>query len=191
MKSIKLVCAIAAITGFVAAGSAFAQTSGGQITFTGVVSDSSCVISGGPGTGGGGGNFSVALDPVSNTVLAAPGAVANPKTFVFRISDGSGTGECADGTIATVSFNPVGNDPIDPTTGNLTNTLAGESNVQVQLLNDAGTAINLFNPNNSVVSNPVTGGIASIQMQAQYYAKTATTTPGQFNSTLRYTVVYN
>lgn len=190
MKSIKLAPAIALICGLVATGSALAATSnGGTINFTGSVTDATCTISGGAGTDGGTGNFSVALDPVAATVLNASGTTASPKAFSITVG-GPGQSTCTDGKVANLSF-LVSSPQIDAATGALKNALSGQAtNTEVQVLNAAGTVINLANPGNLVSSQPIANNTTQINLQAQYYA-TAAATPGLVSTSVVYGITYN
>jgi hypothetical protein len=104
MKHIKLASALVVAMGIVATGVASAAAStGGTITFTGAVTDETCTIKGGSGTDGGTGNFTVALDAVPASALAAAGDTAGNKPFQVIIG-GSNQPTCQDGKVATMSF---------------------------------------------------------------------------------------
>ncbi|MNM99775.1 S-fimbrial protein subunit SfaA precursor [compost metagenome] len=169
-----------------------ASTTGGTITFTGVVNDATCTVSGGSGTDGGTGNFSVALDPVNANLLGAAGNTANPKVFDVIIG-GPGQGTCEDGKIASMSFLPSSTQ-VDPVTGALRNVLTGEAtNVQIELADDAAQAINLAVPGQSwdATIGSVAPNTGKVQFQAHYLAVNGASTPGLVNTNVVYSVVYN
>lgn len=190
MKHIKLASAIALVMGVAVSGvAAAAASTGGTITFTGVVTDSTCTVKGGAGTDGGEGNFTVALDPVAATALPAAGATANPKPFEVIIG-GPGQGTCENGKVATMSFLPS-SPRVDPATGTLNNALTGEAgNTNIQLLDDKAVAIDLRDPANGVESPAIADNTAIIDLSAQYYA-TAAASPGLVSTSVVYSVVYN
>lgn len=190
MKQIKIVSAIALTMGLAIAGSASAQSSyGGTITFTGAVSDSTCTVSGGAGTSGATGNFSVALTPVAATALSAAGDVAGPTNFSLVIGGPGQTG-CVNGDIAAISFMPSSTQ-IDATTGALANTLSGQAtNVQVQLLDDTGAPINLADPSYQATAT-IANNTATVPFTAQYLAVGGAATPGSVQTNVVYQLTYN
>jgi major type 1 subunit fimbrin (pilin) len=190
MKHITLAAALVLALGAASTASA-ASSAGGTITFTGVVNDVTCTVTGGAGTDGGTGNFAVALDPVPATALATVGAVAAPKLFDVIIG-GPGQGTCQDGHVATMSF-LTSSPRIDAVSGALTNVLVGETNAQIQLADDAGVAINLATPGQSWDADIGDAGpnTATLRFRAQYLAANAAATPGLISTNVVYSVVYN
>lgn len=190
MKHIKIASAFALAFGVLAAGAASAAASnGGTIRFTGAVTDETCTVTGGAGTDGGLGNFTVALDPVPVSALPAAQAVAGKKPFQVIIG-GQGQGSCVDGKIATMTFLPS-SPRIDPLTGTLSNSLTGEAtNTNVQLLDSAGSAIALNIPNAGYQSQPIANNTTTLDFSAQYYA-TGAATPGLVDTSVVYAVTYN
>lgn len=191
MKKIKIVSAIAITLGLAIAGSASAASSGGTITFTGTVTDATCTVSGGAGTSGDSGNFSVALDEVAASALSAAGASANPKQFNVIIG-GPGQGTCEDGKVASMTFLPS-SIHVDAATGALKNALAGEAtNTQFQLLDGgtAGTAINLAAGSYAATAT-IAANTATIPFGVQYLAVNGAATPGLVSSNVVYAVTYN
>lgn len=190
MKHLKLASAAAIALGLAIAGSASAQ-SGGTITFTGSVTDATCTVSGGTGTDGGTGNFTVALDEVNVNQLAAANDVANAKQFSVIIG-GPGQGSCQDGTVATMSFLPS-SPRIDAATGALRNALSGEAqNAQIQLLRGGmtGNAINLASGTEQFMAT-VANNTATIPFGVQYLAVNGAATPGLVSTSVVYAVTYN
>ncbi|MDY0955668.1 type 1 fimbrial protein [Stenotrophomonas rhizophila] len=189
MNHIKLASALAIVLGMSVASAASAAATGGTIRFTGAVTDETCTISGGAGTDGGTGNFVVALDPVRASQLPAAAAVAGKKPFQVIIG-GPGQGSCVNGKVARLSF-LTSSPRVDPATGALTNALVGEAtNTQVQVLNDAGTPIDLADPANGVNSPAIANNTATIDLQSQYLA-TGAATPGLVDTSVVYAVSYN
>lgn len=191
MKSIKFASAIALAAGVLVMGNAQAQAAnGGTIRITGAVSDTTCTITGGPGTDGGTSNVLVALDKVEATSLTAAGNVANHKPFTLVIG-GPGQGSCVDGKVARLSFN-IASPRVDAATGTLTNALTGQAtNTNIQMTNGTSAGvINLASPANGVDSPAIAGNTAEIKLGAQYYA-TGAATPGLVDTSVQYGVTYN
>jgi major type 1 subunit fimbrin (pilin) len=191
MKQIKIASAIALTLGLAIAGSASAQSSaGGTITFTGSVADATCTVTGGAGTNGGTGNFTVALPQVAPSDLATVGETAAPTAFNVQIG-GAGQASCVDGSIGTMSF-LTSSPQIDAASGNLKNALAGETNAEIQLLDGTTSApINLATGTYSVASPAVANNTAEIPFTAQYVAADAAATPGTLSTSVVYQVVFN
>jgi major type 1 subunit fimbrin (pilin) len=191
MKHIKLASALVVAMGIAAAGVASAAAStGGTITFTGAVTDETCTITGGAGTNGGTGNFTVALDPVPASALAAATDTAGNKPFQIIIG-GSGQTTCQDGKVATLSFVPS-SPQIDPATGALVNALSGQAtNVEVQVLDNNSAPIALNDPANGVTFPAIANNTATQDFSAQYLAVNAGATAGLVSTDVLYQVVYN
>jgi len=190
MKHFKLASAVAIAMGIAFAGAASAASSnGGTITFTGSVDDVTCTVTGGGGTDGGQGNFTVALAPAAPADLAVAGDVTKPKPFSVQIG-GPGQGSCTDGKVARMSF-LTSSPRIDAATGALTNALSGEAmNVQVQLTDSSGV-INLADPSYFQDSPPIANNTAVIPFTAQYLAVGGAATPGLVSTSVVYAVTYN
>jgi major type 1 subunit fimbrin (pilin) len=191
MKHIKLASALVVAMGLAAVGTvSAAASSGGTITFTGAVTDQTCTIKGGTGTDGGTGNFTVALDPVPATSLAAAQDVAGNKPFNVEIG-GPGQSTCENGKIATMSF-LTSSPQVDAATGALKNALSGEAtNTEVQVLDGTGKAIALNDPANGVQSPAIVDNTAIIPFQAQYLAVNGGATAGLVSTSVLYAVTYN
>lgn len=191
MKQIKIVSAIALTLGLAIAGSASAQSSsGGTITFTGSVTDATCTVTGGTGTSGGTGNFSVALDQVDASVLAAAGDTANPKVFDVIIG-GPGQGTCTDGKVASMSFLPS-SIYIDAATGALSNALTGEAtNTEIQLVDGTSTTPIDLRTGAYTATATIANNTATIPFTAQYLAVNGAATPGLVSTNVVYAVTYN
>lgn len=189
MKCNKIALAAALVLGLGAVGSAGAASSnGGTITFTGSVDDTTCTVTGGSGTDGGQGNFSVALAPALPSDLP-DGATAKPKPFSVQIG-GPGQGSCTDGKVARMSF-LTASPRIDASTGALTNALSGEAeNVQIQLSDSKGN-INLADPAYFQDSPPIANNTAVIPFSAHYLAHGGDATPGLISTSVVYAVTYN
>jgi major type 1 subunit fimbrin (pilin) len=178
----KLVLALA-LTSALAAGSAVASE--GVITFTGLVTDQTCVISGGEGTNGAVGDIDVALQSVNANSLSIPGSSVGTKRFDILVSDGVG-GPCVSAEKATFRFKNTSLN-IDPANGNLNNTLTGESNAQLRILDqDLATPIDLRVNASKTVD---TDGDARFIYGVQYFAKDVTTV-GQVKTNVEYEVTY-
>ena len=190
MKQIKIVSAIALTLGLAIAGSASAADAGGTITFTGSVTDATCTVTGGTGTSGGTGNFSVALDQVNASALAAAGDTANPKVFDVIIG-GPGQGTCENGKVASMSFLPS-SIYIDAATGALSNALTGEAtNTQIQLLDGTTNATIDLRTGTYAATATIANNTATVPFTAQYLAVNGAATPGLVSTNVVYAVTYN
>lgn len=174
MKHIKLAAAAAFVLGVAAAGSASADN--GDITFTGSVTDGTCVVSGGTGTNQGQGNFTVALDPIEARNLAAAAAVGGRKNFHVVFSDGNG-GPCAAAlTQAKFRFTPSPNVNTNGRLNNIAGVAGRAENVELQLL-DGATAIDLTRHVAKSVALSTTGPTIT-EFGVEYYATAAATAGG-------------
>ncbi|HEX7816124.1 fimbrial protein [Dyella sp.] len=189
MKLTLLAGATALALGLAVSSSAFAAAdTGGTLTFNGAVTDGTCVVIGGPGTGGETGNITVALDPVPAATLNANKNGANPHDFTIIVGD-SGDGKCDQTKIATMSFLPS-SQHIDAATGALRNALANEAtDTQIQLMN-GGTAINLADPSYSVDFPAFVNGRTSLPFTARYISPTGNATPGLVSTNVVYAISY-
>lgn len=164
-----------------AASGAFA--SDGTITITGQVTDSSCNIA----VNGGTADYTVTLPTVSKDVLASDGAVAGASAISFSLSG------CPASGAVRAYFEPTN---VDPSTGNLLNNAASPAdNVQVQVLNQSGTAIDLRDNSNNPFTNFIddgsgTSGTADFTYSAQYIAVGGAAAAGQVDTALVYTLDY-
>lgn len=81
---------------------------------------------------------------------------------------------------------------IDTATGRLKIASGGAANVQLQILNQDGTVIDLSKPTTAqnTTQATVSSSAAVLQYTAQYYA-TGTVGPGNVSSTVTYSIAYN
>lgn len=191
MKCNKIALATALVLGLGMAGTASADR--GLITFTGSVTDGTCVVSGGTGTNGATGNFTVPLDPVPTTAFAAIGDIAGLHNFNINFSNGSG-GACAALTNGNAVFGFVPSSPNVNTAGRLNNIVTtaqgGATNVQLQLRNSANTVVNLSQGTTVTVTGLNTAP-ATLTYGVEYYATAATVGAGGVQSDVIYNVDYN
>ncbi|MEW9622742.1 fimbrial protein [Rhodanobacter geophilus] len=160
-----------------------ARATDGTITFNGKVLSSTCTVSNASG-----GIVSVALPDVVKTVFTAQGSTAGLTPFSLNLT---GCPTTPSGVVVGASFSGSAN--IDGTTGAVKNaTGATFSNVEVQMTDGSGTAINL-NTNPNPVSATINGtGGATLSYQAQYYQPTATAiTAGTVTASVAFTLTYN
>ncbi|HVX03555.1 MAG TPA: fimbrial protein [Rhodanobacteraceae bacterium] len=157
-----------------------AHAADGTITITGKVIAPTCSVSNAIG-----GNLSVTLP----TVL----------TSAFSGSVGSTTGATPfDLALTGCPTNPAGiqvaaqfsGTNISATDGNLLNTAASGSNVEVQLTDSAGTAINLNTTPTPVTATVDPSGNATLNYKAQYYAAVGAVTGGAVQTSVQYTLTY-
>ena len=181
MKKTLLVAALS-----VSAFSAFstAHASNGTINFTGKVSDVTCTVENGTS-----GDFTVALSTVSKNQLAASGATAGRVPFDIQVTG------CGDGDGKISAYFESGPN-VNLETGNLVNTaVGGAGNVEIQITNSQGEAIAIKAAAGADGAQanaewiPLTGGSATINYGAQYYA-TGVATAGEVIASVQYTMIY-
>jgi major type 1 subunit fimbrin (pilin) len=182
---IKTVLSAALIAGFGVAALApqVARATDGTITFNGKVLSSTCTVSNAAG-----GIVTVTLPDVVKTVFTAQGSTAGLTPFSLNLT---GCPTTPSGVVVGASFS--GNANIDGTTGAIQNTSGvGYSNVEVQMTNASGTAINLSTTPNPVSATINGSGAATLSYQAQYYQPTATAvTAGTVTTSVAFTLTYN
>jgi len=174
-----------------ASGLVTSQTSAaedGTITFNGEITSVTCDITGGmEGQTGQGADFTVTLPTVSTTALDASGRRAGDTGFWIGLSGAN----CRTGQ-AGVYFERA-QSKIDTTTGRLTNTSTASGaarNVQIGLLTENKTDINLNNAGEGSQQKALTASGVRFNYWAQYYA-TAVTTAGPVSADLLYSIRYN
>jgi major type 1 subunit fimbrin (pilin) len=150
-----------------------AQAAGGTINISGKVLTDTCIVSVNGGS-------TVVLPTVMSSTLNTVGAVAGATSFAVGL-----TGCDTNTTSATMAFSGSN---INSTTGNLNNTAALGSNVQVQLLNGASVINTSNNTNAPVIA--VASGVGSASLKAQYIAATAAATAGLVSTTVNFTLTY-
>lgn len=180
LKPALLAVAIAAVGSIALAPTAFAAD--GTITFNGKVLSSTCTVSNASG-----GNVAVTLPDVPFSTFTGAGSNAGLTPFSLNLT---GCPTTPSGVSVGAAFSGAN---IDATTGAIKNTSgANFSNVEVQLTNSSGTAINLSSNPNPVSASISGSGTATLNYEAQYYQPTATAvTPGTVTASVMYTLTYN
>ncbi|PRC93352.1 fimbrial protein [Solimicrobium silvestre] len=177
MKVKILLSAVIATLGF--AGLNAAQASDGTVNFTGTVVATTCTVAPASVT------QTVALPQVSVTALTGAGTTAGATAFNI------GLAACTAGSKARIQFEAGPN--VDPVTGNLKITSAAPAtNVQIQLVNQAGGAINMATNVNQVTANDatLTAGVNTFYYTAQYISS-ATAVAGSANTSVTWSIAYN
>ena len=190
MKHIKLAAAAAFVVGLTAAGSASAVT--GVVRFVGEVADQTCVVTGGENAETGGPNkLLVKLDPVTVASLANAGDTAGRQNFGLKFSNGEDGSSCTTIGLSGATFQYLSNSQaLDTLTGNLKNTeLGGAKNVQLQLLTEAGTVIDLRNHTPDAITFTPAGPTEKVY--GVQYVSTGATTAGGVTSHVLFEVIYN
>lgn len=167
-----------------------AYAADGTISFTGNIQESTCTVTGGTGSVAGSKDISVTMPNISTDVLANDGDVAGETPFSIVIGGKDDTG-CANGLIASLHFESQKSALIDPATGNLNNQVGVNyaENVQIELLNDDGQKIDLYNSDN-VSFATVDGHTATLSFTARYKANGGAVKPGLVDTNLVYSVTY-
>jgi major type 1 subunit fimbrin (pilin) len=191
MKKTTLVMALSLAIGGLASISASAAITvpGGNINFTGEVTDATCLIN--DQTPNGAVDLNIVLDPVSASELSFAGATAKPAPFTIKLG-GPADLNCTNGKIASVYFEPS-SPAIDSATGWLKNTDQTDpaQNVQVQILNgETNSPINLVSGNNNLAPKTIVNQTAEYNYFGQYIAVGGAAGPGQVASTVKYSIVY-
>lgn len=165
-----------------------ARAADGQITITGLITDTTCPISGStsaaPGTSP---DFPVALKHVQASALKAIGDTASYTPFFIHIGGG------ANCTVPSVAVLFERSSPmINPATGNLLISAAGTpaTNVEVQIVDvTANAAIDLRLAASSSPVPLVSGVVTSLPFAAQYVA-TGAAGPGTVDTSVQYSVTF-
>lgn len=160
----------------------------GTITFTGLLTDTTCDVS----VNGGGPSATVKLPAVSVSNLSRAGEVAGRTDIRMNLS------KCiviSKGGASTVSAFFETGDTVDVSTGRLKNIGGQAGNVDLQLLDGSNKFAVIKAGNTSQVDstkyitiNQATG-TALLRYAVQYYA-TAKTTPGTVTSSVTYSLQY-
>lgn len=172
----KIIASVLASAFVVAAFAPSAATAAdGTITFNGKIVPATCTVSSGSAS------QTVTLPTVDAHSLAASGQTAGLVNFTIDLTGCTGNGA------AMVYFDGGSNTATD---GNLKN-LGGAGNVEVQLLNNDSTTIDLSQASGSQNSKPVSfsSGAATLPYQARYYA-TGASSAGSVTTSTAFTVVY-
>ncbi|MEX3936823.1 fimbrial protein [Paraburkholderia phymatum] len=171
----------------VAAGAALPTASfasDGTITISGNIVPQTCVPSG----NGQGKDFTVTLPTVQVSALATDGATAGRTPFNIALT--GCTPNIAGASNAGVYFEPGAT--VDTTTGQLINATGTATKVEVGLLNDDYSKINLgqgaTSQNVKMVS--ISSGSATLNYYAQYVAKGGAAGAGTVQTTSLYTIIY-
>ncbi|ELI7922723.1 fimbrial protein [Yersinia enterocolitica] len=164
----------------------------GTITFTGKISDVTCLVTGGTedGSASQGGDFTVGLKEVSTTALSAAEEKAGDTKFYIKLSGAS----CTDGKTANIIYERAQSAAIDPTTGRLKNMASSSGaakNVQIAILNHDKNPLNLNNGQISHQPQIIAGNTARFDYWAQYVATAGAASAGNVETSVVYSVTYN
>lgn len=160
------------------------ETSGGVITFLGEITAPTCVVNG----GNGGENFEVTLPKVASSDLRELGKTAGATKFNIALSNCGYIG----GKVRA-NFQEGGN--VDVRTGRLVlQDVDGGSaakNVQVELANESGEAINISGSDQTTAYFPIDdNGSSNLSYVARYYA-TGRSEAGLVRSQVTYVLQYD
>jgi major type 1 subunit fimbrin (pilin) len=182
----KLIIATAIIAGFGTFAAHQAMAADGTIALNGEISAVTCSVHGGT-PGNNSGDFTVPLRNASTSEFKNVGDVAAAGNYSIFVGEASEAG-CTDGTVVHVHYEP--NSPqIDQTTGNLKVT-GGADGVQIQLLNNDRSVINLANASDSATYT-ISGNTTELPFFAQYVSTATSITPGIANSSVLYSIAYD
>lgn len=161
----------------------------GQIEITGLITDTTCPITGStsaaPGTSA---NFPVKLPSVQASALKASGDTAAYTPFFIHIGGGT---NCSAPSVAVLFER---NSPmINPASGNLLISTAGSpaTNVEVQIVDvAANAAVDLRLAANSTAVAMTGGAVATLPFAAQYIAQGGPAGPGTVVTSVQYSVTF-
>jgi major type 1 subunit fimbrin (pilin) len=170
---------------------------GGTITFTGNVTDTTCDVVGGYGTGGETSNITVVLDSVPTSALTAAGNTAGGKAFQLILGGQSGCTIATPGT-AQLSYDPSSVNIDGTNSGTLKNTaVGGATNTNIQLVHGTDSGGQVLDLGNALLNQPIAPDDATAPNQAswnffaQYFSTVGGSTPGAVKSNVQYKVSYN
>ncbi|WP_145515786.1 fimbrial protein [Yersinia aleksiciae] len=169
---------IAAIAGVFIAQSAIAAD--GTITINGQITDTTCGIAVNNGTK----DATVTLPTVSASALSTINSVAGTTPFNIVLSGCTGTTM----NNAYAYFEPGAK--VETATGRL-NSDGTATGVQVRLLNKNSAPILVGSASQGGVVEDITGGGATLNYYAQYYANNAAVGAGTVITQVDYTIVYD
>ncbi|RDI98435.1 type 1 fimbrial protein [Dyella solisilvae] len=199
MKKTLIQTAMVAVLGFVTLAPVVASAEDGTITFTGLITDTTCVVTGG-GAATGTKNIAVALPTVSSSSLSESGMTAGDTNFSLNLAGPN----CTAGKTAALWIEST-QTPLDTETGALINQAAsGATNVEVRLVNPEnmlpiklatdGNVLpgkTLIDENNQPAAKINPTRSATLNYVAQYLAVGGAATPGEVNTYLTYSMQYN
>ncbi|HBE9177233.1 TPA: type 1 fimbrial protein [Serratia fonticola] len=176
MKAISIKTALATLILAGLASNAFAYDA--QINITGELTESTCLINGASSPA----VKNVTLPTLSKSALTGAGSWAGRVPVTFELSG------CDVGTTgATATFENGPNISAEGNMKNLASTNAA-TNVEVQLLDAAGTALNLAS---DTVTTSIVGEEGTLKFFAQYYSKDGGASAGQVVSHVELSMNYN
>ena len=149
-----------------------------QINITGELTETTCKID----TAGTPAVQNVTLPTLSKSSLTNAGSWAGRVPVSFQLSD---CGVATTGATATFENGP--NISVDGNMKNLAITNPA-TNVEVQLLDAAGNAINLAT---DTVTTPIVAETGTLQFYAQYFSKDGGASAGQVSSHVEFSMNYN
>lgn len=176
----------------------------GTITVNGVVTDSTCTLTGtGPG-GSGTKNIVVTLDTVPNSTFTTANQSAATKSFSLQLKNGAGTGGCDAATnkaLKGLFLETAAASDYDATNKTaLVNKAVGASTTKpvfIQILTDAGTPVDYSQAWGTQAKSAITGidatgvGTATMTYQARYFTKTGSVDAQNVTTVVNYTLQYN
>jgi len=178
MNKLLLSAALITVVGASALAPRTASAVDGTITINGTINSSTCKINGANSPAA----IAVTLPTVSTTSLNAAAAVAGRTPFSINLTN------CGSLTKATTFFEPG---PTIMADGNLKNATGTATGVEVQLLNNDFSAINLSAASGSQNSAQatLTSGAGTLNYYAQYYA-TVAAGAGSVATSVQFTMLY-
>jgi len=198
MKKTLISTALTAVLGFATFAPMVASAKDGTITFTGLITPTTCIITGG-GKATGTGDITVQLPDVSASALPA-GDTAGDTDFSLILSGP----DCTDGKTAALWIETTQTPALDTATGALRNqATGGAGNVEVRLVNKANSLPINLGVNDYVVNGQqvvaasnqpaatISGNTATLNYVAQYLAVGGDATPGAVTTYLTYSMQYN
>lgn len=189
MKKVNFIAKTLLVPSCLLISSMAASAQDGTVTFTGNISDTTCVVTIADANGSGAGDYTVKLKDVSTSALNAVGKRAGDTDFKFQLSGAN----CTNDKWANVSFERALSKNIDGTTGNLKNhTAAGAAtNVQVGLSDESKNPIDLRQQiTDATKGKKIANNKAEFTYWAQYVATGGAASSGSVNTDVVYSIIY-
>ncbi|QZA78918.1 type 1 fimbrial protein [Deefgea tanakiae] len=158
----------------------------GTITVEGLVTAQSCTINGVAPSGAN--NMAINLPAVSVKALSSVGATAGLTPLRIKVG-GAGEAGCADGKVASISFEYGPNVTADGYLANKALT-APATNVVVQMFNDDGTGIKIGDATTNNTKATISGNTATLEHSVGYRA-TGKVSAGAVSTSVMYSLSYN
>lgn len=153
-----------------------ANASDGTVTFTGAITDQTCVVDASSA------NLTVDLGTIGSSSFSAAGDTAGASRFDISLTGCPGTFT----KVAARFDGPT--DSTNPDLLALTNTGTQASGVAIQIANIDGSSLNIGQESTQF---PIDSTASTLKFIARYEATSSTVTPGDAGSVAQFTITYH